>query len=81
MPTVYIRYFGRFKPSLGTINFWIRKNISFVRKGVIEREEFWNRISPYWQIRNRLINEKKGHTTWKKWAKINPETFGKNQSI
>lgn len=81
MPTIHIRYLGRFKPDLSIINYWIRKNIKFTRLNVITKEVFWSRILPYWKIRNRLIKEKKGDITWKEWRKINPETFGKDLNI
>lgn len=74
MPSIKITNFGTFKPKLGKINWHIKRTITFIRSGVVKD---WHRpkIKHLWQIRRRLMDEKKGVLTWKSWRNKKLDIF------
>lgn len=76
MPKVQITNFGTFKPSLGKINFDIRRGIYKYRAGHLEKQFLIERIQRLWPIRNRIILEKSGVRTWHEWKHKKLEPIG-----
>ena len=67
MPTVKITNLGTFKPTIGKINWQIRNSFRHYRAGRVSRETMVSRIQYLWPIKQRLMKEKAGISTWKEW--------------
>lgn len=66
MPTIKVTNLGTFKPSIGKLNWQIRAAIKQIRAGK-PPEKLKKKISRLWSVKQRLIKEKRGDCTWKKW--------------
>lgn len=67
MPKIQITNLGTFKPTIGILNWQLRKTLHLYREGTIERDVAVKRISHLWPIKQRLIKEKQGCETWREW--------------
>lgn len=67
MPKIKISNWGTYQPSIGKINWQIRRKFYDYRNGSITRDQLRQRISELWPVKQRLIKEKLGHETWPEW--------------
>lgn len=68
MPKILLRNFGVFKPEPKKINYNLYRAIKAYKKGTYSREKLNNKIKQLWPIKQRILKEKLGHSTYKKWA-------------
>ncbi len=80
MPGVHFQAFGKFSPKLGAVNRWIRVNFTSYRKGLIDRDTLSDRISKVWPVRQRLILEKIGVSTFRNWKQYH-DASSKEQTV
>lgn len=91
MPIIVIPQIGSFLPSLGKINWYIKRCLHNYRLGYITKEKLDQRIKSVWPIRGRLKKEKTftsttqaDDATWKTWRRYGhiykPEFFDKENN-
>lgn len=81
MPKIQITNWGTYKPSIGKINWQIRRAFYDFRNGSITREALQKKVSMLWPVKQRLIKEQKGESTWIEWRnkELIPYAETKNQ--
>jgi len=69
MPKIRITNFGTFRPQIGKIELIIKRWIRY-SKFSGKKEGLAQKLRPLWKVRRRLVEEKHGVATWKKWKKL-----------
>ena len=70
LPAVYVPYIGKFAPSLGKINWYLKTSFHYFRSGSLQREALKFRIKRIWPIVNRIKKELNGFSTHNFWRNI-----------
>ena len=67
MPTIKISMWGTFKPTIGKINWGIDQTLYHMNLEHGDREVMFRKIRRIQRIKERLLQEKGGKSTWKLW--------------
>ncbi len=73
MPTIKISKWGTFKPSIGLIDFNIKRTLWHMSEDRGDRDSMFKRIRLIQRVKDRLLQEKKGINTWKRWKNLKAE--------
>jgi len=73
IPKIQITNFGTFRTSIALLRWHMRMAFWYREKGWWNTERVRNKIKKLYPIKNRLVEEKMGKYTYKKWQKIKIE--------
>lgn len=67
VPVIHITNLGAFKPTILKINYELRRSFFNFRQGRLSREKLADHVSKVWEVKQRLIKEASGGSTWNEW--------------
>jgi len=73
MPKIQITNFGTFKPTIGKVNWFLKNSFHRFKFGHIDKDKLRERIKRVWFIKQRIIKEKNGGSTWNNWKDLKKE--------